>query len=396
MAAEGHGVGGTSPTDPLTAVADGALREIQRVLDGETLFDVHTHIGANDPDGMRQSEAELYAVLDRAGGARAVTFPMHEPDDGYPPHNDEVIDIARRSDGRIVAFARLDPAAGGVAEARRALDAGAAGLKLHPRAEQFTLSDDGVEPIFALAHERRAPVIIHAGRGIPALGADAVHYCRRYPDARIILAHAGICDLAWIWKPARQLGNLLFDTAWWNPADLLTLFSMVPPGNLLFASDAPYGQTLMPGAVIDLRLARQVGHDDALLRQHFGGRLETVLDPAAELGDPGPAPGTEHLRRDGLLERVQSWTNLAVYLAIRASDGAAEPIALARLAATVPEDGPHAPLCGEIDALLAAAQAELAVTQEEPIRTEGPVRRPGARQLITAAILAATPDVPLG
>ena len=42
------------------------------------LFDAHTHIGANDPDGFKQSADELMGVMSRAD-ARAVVFPMHEP-----------------------------------------------------------------------------------------------------------------------------------------------------------------------------------------------------------------------------------------------------------------------------------------------------------------------------
>jgi predicted TIM-barrel fold metal-dependent hydrolase len=77
-------------------------------------------------------------------------------------------------------------------------------------------------------------VIVHAGRGIPALGRDAADLARRYPGMRMILAHAGVCDLAWIWREAAELPNLFFDTAWWNTSDLLTLFTYVPPGQVLF------------------------------------------------------------------------------------------------------------------------------------------------------------------
>jgi predicted TIM-barrel fold metal-dependent hydrolase len=34
--------------------------------------------------------------------------------------------------------------------------------------------------------------------------------------------------------------NLFFDTAWMVPADLLALFALVPPGRILYGSDAPY------------------------------------------------------------------------------------------------------------------------------------------------------------
>jgi uncharacterized protein len=88
------------------------------------LYDAHTHIGADDPDGVKQSADELLVLLERAG-ARAVVFPMHEPA-GYPPANDRVMEAAARSDGRLVAYCRVDPHHDALAEARRCLDAGAA------------------------------------------------------------------------------------------------------------------------------------------------------------------------------------------------------------------------------------------------------------------------------
>jgi predicted TIM-barrel fold metal-dependent hydrolase len=108
----------------------------QEVPDAE-LFDAHTHIGRNDPDGFKAEPEELLANLEIVG-ARAAVFPMHEPD-GYPPANDRVIGVAADSDDRLVAFCRIDPNADPLTEARRCLDAGARGIKLHPRAEQFTL-----------------------------------------------------------------------------------------------------------------------------------------------------------------------------------------------------------------------------------------------------------------
>src|SRR5581483_11317325 len=160
-------------------------------------------------DGARCSAGELLETLALAR-ARAVCFPLKEAG-GYRRANDRVLAEAARSQGRLVAFCRLDPHQRPVEEAERCLAAGAAGIKLHPRAERFTLSHPGVRQVAALAHERRLPVIVHAGR-----------------------------DLAWIWRPAREQPNLFFDTAWWSPADLLTLLTLVPPGQILFGSDVPY------------------------------------------------------------------------------------------------------------------------------------------------------------
>src|SRR4051795_12160067 len=81
------------------------------------LFDAHTHIGANDPDGMKQSPAELMAVMEYAQ-ARAVVFPMHEPD-GYAGPNDTAIGAAAASDGRLAAVCRVAPKSAGAAEEGR-------------------------------------------------------------------------------------------------------------------------------------------------------------------------------------------------------------------------------------------------------------------------------------
>jgi hypothetical protein len=71
-------------------------------------FDAHTHIGANDPDGFKQTPAELMDVLSRVD-ARAAVFPMHEPD-GYPAANDAALAAAEASNGRLYAFARIEAA----------------------------------------------------------------------------------------------------------------------------------------------------------------------------------------------------------------------------------------------------------------------------------------------
>src|SRR5918993_3913836 len=250
------------------------------------LYDAHTHVGRNDPDGFKQEPAELVEAL-AAAGARAVVFPMHEPA-GYPPANDAVIAAAAADPERLVAYCRVDPRDGALAEARRALDAGARGIKLHPRAERFGLDVPGVRALVALAHERRVPVLIHAGRGIPALGRHTVALSGEFPDAKLILAHGAISDLAWLWKVMPEHPNLFVDTAWWNPADLMALFCLAPPAQVLWASDSPYGLPVM-SATIALRCALQAGLSPDAVRSIAGGQMQRLL--AGEPGaDPGPAP----------------------------------------------------------------------------------------------------------
>src|SRR3954451_21204709 len=238
------------------------------------LYDAHTHVGADDPDGVKQSPGELLTALARAR-ARAVVFPMHEPA-GYPPANGRVVAAAAGSDARLVAYCRVDPHDDAVAEARRCLDAGAHGIKLHPRAEQFTLSAPAVRELVALAHERRVPVLIHAGPGIPALGRDTVRLSGEFPDARLILAHAAISDLAWLWRVLPDHPNLLIDTAWWDPADMMALFALIAPSQILWASDSPYGLPVASSCA-HARCALQAGLSDEQLRCVFGGQTARLV-----------------------------------------------------------------------------------------------------------------------
>jgi uncharacterized protein len=351
---------------------------------GLELFDAHTHLGQNDPDGMSQTLEELLGQLGTAAARGAFVFPMHEPD-GYPAANDMVIEAAARSEGLLTPFCRVSPNGGDAAgEVLRSLEAGAKGIKLHPRAEQFTLDHPAVAALAALADERELPILVHAGRGIPALGAHLVALADAYPRARFILAHAGITDLSWIWRVAPDLPNLLFDTAWWMPADLQTLFALVPPGQILFASDAPYGHTLI-SAVTQLRSALQVGLSPAQVRS-IASEQSLRIAAGAPLEPAGPAVGEHDRASHLLLDRVSGFVMLGAIASIRSSEGGPEMLSLARLACDVPDDIDDAPVFAVIRSLLDTyAQAESAE----------PTNRRRLAFLILAASVARTPDVPV-
>jgi hypothetical protein len=361
------------------------LEELGHELPGAEIFDVHTHIGQNDPDGYRCSSAELIERLELIG-ARGAVFPMNEPD-GYPAANDMVLAEAERSQGRLVAFCRLDPEHHPLAEAERCLEAGARGIKLHPRAQGFTLDHPALRDVFALAHERRLPVIVHAGRGIPALGRHAVDLCGEFPGARVILAHAGICDLAWIWRAARELPNLYFDTAWWSASDLLTLFARVPPGQVLLGSDAPYATPAF-AAALGIRYGLQAGLSADQVRAVLGGQAERLIAGEDPL-DLGPAPGDDSLPADPLLDRVHTFLVSAIGQILQGVEPE-ETLQLAALACEVGDDAPQAPVCRSILAVIEARE------HYEPMPGERPPRfAKGLQFVVMAAGLARTPDVRL-
>ena len=363
------------------------LAEMLERVGGLELFDAHTHIGQNDPDGFSCTVAELLGALD-AAHARGAVFPMQEPA-GYPRANDTAIEEAARSDGRLVAFCRLDPHDSPLDEAERCLAAGAAGIKLHPRAEGFPLDAAELDGVFALAGERRLPVLVHAGRGIPALGRHAVAVCERHPDLRLILAHAGICDLAWIWRAVEDHPNLFFDTSWWSPSDLLALYALVPPRHILFASDAPYATPTF-AATMNLRYALQVGLEDDQLRLVFGGQMARIVAGEAPL-DAGPAPGAGNLDRDPLLDRVYTFLVASIGQMFQGVDPA-ETLALAALSCEVGDGAPQAEACTTVLRLLELREQLVASGAEDG---RPPRFAPGVWTIVAAAGVARTPGVPV-
>jgi hypothetical protein len=177
--------------------------------------------------------------------------------------------------------------------------------------------------------------------------------------------------------------NLLFDTAWWLPTDLLALFSLVPPGQILFASDAPYGNTGF-SAAFQLRMALSAGLSHEQIRSITS---EQSLRVAA--GEPlvpaGPPVGERERAPHILLDRVAQFLMLAAIAGMRGGDPT-EMLALARLGCDVPEDVDDAPFFAAIIELLDGFEAYAA---------DRPNDRRRITFLILAATLARTPEVPL-
>ena len=372
----------------MTVDVDGVLRPhfeaLMAAAGRPALFDAHTHIGRNDPDGYKQEPEDLLAVLG-AIGARGLVFPMHEPD-GYPEANDRVVEVATASEGRLAALCRVDPnRADSVREAERSLDAGASGIKLHPRAERFTLHEPRVRELVALVHDRRRPMLIHAGRGIPALGEDTVRLSEEFRGARMILAHCAISDLAWLWQLLPEHPNVYIDTSWWHPSDILAVLELAPPGQVLWASDSPYG-TPINAATMLLRYGLHIGLSTEQIAGVMGAQLERLLagDEPLDLGPcPGARPGVHPL-----LERVVAHLTAALGRLFGRAD-ATEPLALARLACDVPPGVDHAELFATLKALFAAYEA----MDGPPL--PGRAFPEALRVLVAALCFAATPQAPL-
>ena len=288
--------------------------EIRRLLPaGADIFDAHLHLG-HDIDGMVGDYAQLIELMDDYGMSRAFMFCLDEPDrhPSFSAANDRTLAYAEQSGGRLIPFVRLDLNESPIEEARRCLDAGAKGIKLHPRAQKFVATDERLGPVFELAAERRVPILIHAGRGLPPIAAGLRTLVERHPETTLILAHAGIADLEALATCMRGRKGVFFDTSTWSPIDLLDFYRQIPPEQVVYASDYPYGQ--QPSSLLlSVKTARRAGYDDDQLRAMLAGNANALAD-GAELPEPTEPVGRDTLAMPLQLARIHQYLSMATPL----------------------------------------------------------------------------------
>jgi uncharacterized protein len=329
--------------------------ELRRELpENALLFDAHTHLG-HDIDGMVGSYEELTSVLDRygIGGAFMFCLDEHDREPAFTAPNDRTLAHAERSEGKFVPFVRLDLTAQPLEEATRCLDLGARGIKLHPRAQAFALSDERLQPVFALAVERSVPILIHGGRGLPPIAEDLEALVRRNEGVRLIVAHAGIADMAGLAGRLGGIEGVFFDTSVWSGLDLLDLYRQIAPEQVIYASDYPYGR--QPNSLlVATRTAKLAGFDDKQLRLMLGGSARRMI--AGEELEPLSLPkGPTSLVQPLTFARIHQYISMAVPMLWMRQRDAIGAIGLAVNASRERSNG-HPEASERIEELLVTAQ----------------------------------------
>ncbi|HEX2302517.1 MAG TPA: amidohydrolase family protein [Gaiella sp.] len=277
---------------------------------GSAVFDAHTHLG-EDIDGMVGERDELLAIQRAYGIDRSFVFCLDEPDrrPAFTAANDRTLAHCAEAPAELLPFVRLDLDERPVEEATRCLDLGARGIKLHPRAQRFLPDDPRLEPVFALAAERRVPILIHGGRGLPPIADSLARLLDRHCPPALIVAHAGIVDLAAMARNFAGRPGVFFDTSVWSPLDLLDLYRLVPPEQVVYASDYPYGR--QPNSLLmAVRTARASAlHDDQLraVLHDTAARIADDLEPV----EPSAPRGANELSHPVTFLRIHQYLTMA-------------------------------------------------------------------------------------
>lgn len=239
---------------------------------------------------------ELIASMDAAGIDAAVVCGWPWRDAGHcRAHNDYLLDAARRWPARLWPLAIVAPATGraAVAEAERALDAGAAGIgELNADAQGFDLAaPEALAGLAGLLTERARPLLLHTseplGHTYPGKGTATPDRLLRvalaYPELRLIAAHwgGGLPFYALMPEVGAALRNVWYDAAATTYLYDFAIFRHVAaicgPGRILWGTDYPL---LRQGPF--LRRTRAAGLDDTALAAILGENARHLFGHAGE------------------------------------------------------------------------------------------------------------------
>jgi aerobic-type carbon monoxide dehydrogenase small subunit (CoxS/CutS family) len=180
------------------------------------------------------------------------------------------------------------------------------GRRSSPANDERPLSD------FELAADRKVPILIHGGRGLPPIADDLARMVDRNPDAQLIVAHAGIADLAALADRLGGKAGVVFDTSVWSPLDLLGLYRLVGPEQVVYASDYPYGQ--QPASLlISIRTARLAQLNEEQVRGMLAGNANRIADGEPAL-EPSAPKGIDTFSQPMALARIHQYLSMATPL----------------------------------------------------------------------------------
>jgi len=242
------------------------------------IYDAHCHLGAGLDYAV--TAESLLREMDACGVERAVIVPAdREIAVRNREGNDGVLAAMRRHPDRLTAFSTANPwfGADALAETERAFDAGAAGLKLHPVLQGFSILDPVARPIVELAAARGKPVYFHTGTPIGSTPFQLSELCLRYPAGRFIMGHAAYSDywndVVYAYKAAP---NMFVETSTHLPVVIRLLVEAVGTERVLYGSNYPLNSMSLEVE----KITRYISAPRDLERI-FAGNLERLLEGAS-------------------------------------------------------------------------------------------------------------------
>jgi len=207
-------------------------------------IDTHAHLGECCVFGLYATEEDMLRRMDESGVDATIIQPYPGATD-YHQRHDEIADLCARHPGRFFGLASVSPHVGKdkyQREIERCVkDLKFVALKLHTIGHAVNpLTEDG-DLVFATAFQFGIPAMVHTGAGIPfSLPALCMPAANKYPDLKIILAHAGGGIVSAEAQVAASIcKNLYLETSWCLGEDIRWMINTIGPDRIMMGADLP-------------------------------------------------------------------------------------------------------------------------------------------------------------
>ena len=171
---------------------------------------------------------------------------------------------------------------------------------------------------------------------------------------QLIIAHAGIADMANLTARFAGVPGVFFDTSTWSAVDLLDFYRQMPPEQIVYASDYPYGR--QPNLLLlALRTARVAGFEEEAVRNLLGRNALRIANGQSPLPPSQPVGGDE-LTQPTILARIHQYLSMATPLVWSRQQDTVGVLGLALNACDSPSNG-YSETTDNIRELLEAASA---------------------------------------
>ena len=167
---------------------------------------------------------------------------------------------------------------GSVAECRRAIDAGARMLVLHPFVQGFQANDELVWPLLELAVEQRVPVYVHTGPPGNATPWQVVDLADRFDGLDVIIGHCGATDFWNDMTEAAQASNrVCFESSLARPFVFTRYLEAAGQHKGIMGSFAPINELAFEWGQMRGELPKETWEDV------LGGNLQRLLEKRGAL-----------------------------------------------------------------------------------------------------------------
>jgi len=210
------------------------------------IIDAHAHLGSSwlawskdylDLDG-------LIKLYDKYGIAKACISSwliFYDP----PKGNIEIFEAVKKYPDRLIGFAVVSPRYGKkdvIEEIDRCVNEyKMKGIKIHPSASGFYADSHIVDPVMEKAIEYDIPVLFHSWNDNYSNPRLIGNLAKRFPDAKIIMAHFGFEDWLEGIFVAKENKNVYLDTTG-SPTEWLVIKTAVQEcggDKIVWGSDSP-------------------------------------------------------------------------------------------------------------------------------------------------------------